>query len=260
MGSVYTPIDKVCDQMIRSRAKFWSVRDSDGNLLAANEDSGANIEDACQSLKDTISEFEGDYVKVRIQEKIANKNDAGEYETRKGTKPYDYRVRLEKQIPGQSQSGINGMNGGGVGLGMFDRLMDLQIKLEQERSAREKDKMEARIAELEKGGGGKSDYVNKLIEEIAKVAVNGLMSGGGFKAPAAALAENNTAGEAATESVPQDAAGVEKKLIEDMRTVSNFVGPDTVKFYAGLAKLTKEQPAEFKQQMQLIMSFANSGT
>ena len=254
--AVYSTINTVRTQMESADARFWQIFDSNENIIAECNISTTQNETALQAfnrLKEILDECTGDYVKVVIRKKPANKDEEGNFKAgvTKGQATYKYNIALT------SPSGGGPIAGAGDSRGLLDQIYELKQQLRDQEH-------DQRYAELEKKIEGltaaksENGILDKFISRIADNVADRLTSSEIKKAlskdePEPTEPSNSVA---AVESNPEQERNI---VVEFLKTTGAVMGneKDTLAAIQALTHLAKTKPGVFKETAEQLIEQSN---
>ena len=267
MGLAYSTLATVKRQMDTSDARFWSVCDSNGNLVAECDKKNAatrTVDDSFLQMSAVIDDMSGDYVKIVIRTKAANTDEeSGEYKRGnvKGNTTYTYFVPL---APPKSQHAMSGFSGVGGPESYIREIYDLKAQLQAKDNEMKLQQMQNQIAGLS-AANGKEGLMEKMFNKIAEGFVNKL-TGAQIKQALEQAQPGKEKEPVKTEPVagpsedsePEEGATEKNVVVEFLTNTASAMGDKGKAMQAidALAKMAKAQPETFAETAdQLILMY-----
>jgi len=253
--AVYSTINTIRTQMESADARYWTIYDSSSNVLADSNPDIVQKETALQSferIKQILDECTGDYVKVTVRKKPANKDADGNYKpgTVAGQQIFNYNIAL-------TNSGGNMPINGNADRSLLEQIFKLEQQLRDKEHEQRYKELERKIEGLQTSKN-ENGILDKFIGRIADNIADRLTAGEIKKAlnrdepePAEHIEK-----EAPVESNPEQ----EKNIVVDfLKTTGSVMGSEkkTLDAIQALTHLAKTKPAIFKETAEQLIEQSN---
>ena len=252
---VYSSINTIKRQMEASDARYWTVWDSRGNLIAAmppDEAKANNSTHAFEKLKEVLDDTTGDYVEVTVKVKEGNKNEDGTYNRGnvKGQQIYNYYVALVSPS-GNAINGVGDRN-------MLEQIFELKQQLRDKEADIRYEKLQQQIAGLVEKKSDDS-VLNKFIGRIADNIAD-RFTGAEIKKALNREEPEADRREDVKQPVASNVAPEEEKdiVVDFLRSTGEAMGDQklTLEAIAALAKFAKKKPGVFKETAEELIKQA----